>query len=86
MTIKAPCQGRQGIGKYCQNTGTTPGVLYGQVVNFLILNIKDIGIFAAKFSNFSLELNVSAKSHLPNLAQRKVVVRQEKHREFEQII
>ena len=39
----------QGIWKYCQNTVN----LYAQVVNSMILNIHDIAIFAAEFSNLS---------------------------------
>ena len=37
-----------GNWKICQNTGN----LFGQAVNFLILTIQDIVIFAAKLLNF----------------------------------
>ena len=42
-------------GKYrefCQNTGETQGILLAQVVNVLILKVKDIAIVAAKKSFF----------------------------------
>ena len=32
----------QGIWKFCQNTGKTQGIWFGQVVNSLILKVKDI--------------------------------------------
>ena len=40
----------QGIWKFCQNTGKTQGICFAQVVNSLILNSKDILIFATKIS------------------------------------
>ena len=54
----------QGIWKFCQNTGKTQGILFAQLVNFLILKVKDIAIFAAKFYIFFQKLDRSAKSVL----------------------
>ena len=56
---KNPCQGKhrefgnvvktQGKNReFCLNTGRTQGILLVQVVNTLILKVKDIAIFAAK--------------------------------------
>ena len=42
----------QGIWKFCQNTGKTQGIWFAQVVNSLILKVKDISIFAAKNFQF----------------------------------
>ena len=44
------------------NTGKTQGILLAQVVNVLILNVKDIVIVAAKKSIFFQKLDRSAKS------------------------
>ena len=38
--------------EFCLNTGKTQGILLAQVVNVLILKVKDIAIVAAKKSNF----------------------------------
>ena len=38
----------QGIWKFCQSTGKTQGMVFAQVVNALILKVKDIAISAAK--------------------------------------
>ena len=38
--------------EFCLNTGKTQGILFAQVVNVLILKVKDISIFAAKIPNF----------------------------------
>ena len=54
----------QGIWKVCQNTGKTQGIWFAQVVNSLILKVKDISIFAARISNFVSNLDKSAKSFL----------------------
>ena len=54
----------QGIWKVCQNTGKKQGIWFGQVVNSLILKVKDIAIFAAKISNFFQKLDRSDKSVL----------------------
>ena len=54
-------QGKQGKWptKFCQgkhrefgNFAKTQGILFAEVVNFLILKVKDIAIFAAKFFIF----------------------------------
>ena len=42
----------QGIWKFCQNTGKTQGIWFAEVINSLILKVKDISIYAAKVSNF----------------------------------
>ena len=42
----------QGIWKVCQNTGKTRGIWLAQVVNSLILKVKNISIFATKISIF----------------------------------
>ena len=38
--------------EFCLNTGKTQGILLAQVVNVLILKVKDIAIVAAKKSIF----------------------------------
>ena len=110
MVKKNPCQGkhrefgnfvkRQGIlskyREFCQNTGKTQGILLAQVVNALILKVKDIAIFAAKKINFfsrswiglpSQFCVCNTNSHkLCKLAQGKFAVGQGKHREFENTI
>ena len=49
MTTKNSLSGKtQGIWKFCQNTGKTQGLWFSQVVNSLILKVKDIFIFAAE--------------------------------------
>ena len=48
----------------CLNTGKTQGILLAQVVNVLILKVKDIAIVAAKKSLFFQKLDRSAKSVL----------------------
>ena len=52
---KNPCQG---------NFAKTQGIWFSQVVNSLILNVKDISIFATRISNFVSNLDKSAKSFL----------------------
>ena len=54
----------QGILKLCQNTGKRQGIWFAQVVNSLILKVKDISIFAVKISPKKLKLDKSAKSVL----------------------
>ena len=54
----------QGIWKFCQNTGKTQGILFGQVAYSLILKVKNIAIFAAKISIFFQKLNRPGKSVL----------------------
>ena len=41
------------IWEFCQKTGKTQGILFDLVVNSLMLNVKDIEIFAVKMSNVS---------------------------------
>ena len=65
MTTKKSLSGKtQGIWKFCQNTGKTQGILFGQVVNSLILKVLDIAIFATKISIFFPKLDRSGKSVL----------------------
>ena len=73
----------------------TRGFFFAQVVNALILKIKDIAIFAAKKTKTFQKLDRSAKSvlfmycnshKLCKLAQGKFAVGQGKHREFENTI
>ena len=45
------------IWKFCQNTGN----LFAQVVNALVLKVKDIVIFAVKISIFSKKPDMCAK-------------------------
>ena len=47
---------------FFQNAGETQGILFGQVVNFLILDIDNIAKLVIFSVTFSLKLNVSAKS------------------------
>ena len=50
----------EGIWKFCQNTGN----LVGSIVNYLILKVKDILVFAMDISKFCLKLDKSAQSVL----------------------
>ena len=51
--------------EFGQNTGKTQGILFAQVVNTLIVKVKDIAIFAAKKVHFLSEAGYrSAKSVL----------------------
>ena len=72
------------------NFAKTQGILFAQVENFLILQVKDIVIFAAKISIFSRswiglpsQFCVCNSHKLCKLAQGRFVVGQGKHREFE---
>ena len=47
----------QGIWKFGQNTGKTRGIWFAQVVNPLVLKVKDISKFAMKNSNILLKLD-----------------------------
>ena len=75
--------------KICQNTGKTQGILLAQVVNALILKVKDIAIFAAKKIPFFSRSWIGLPSQfcvcnsykLCKLAQGKSAVGQGKHRE-----
>ena len=46
------------------NFAKTQGILFAQVVNFLILKVKDVAVFAAKIFIFFQKLDRSAKSVL----------------------
>ena len=48
---KNPCQGKH---REFGNFAKTQGIWFAQVVNSLILKVKDISIFAAKIHNFFL--------------------------------
>ena len=62
---KNPCQGKhREFGNFCQNIGKTQGILLAQVINAMILKVKDIAIFAAKKSIFFQKLDRSANSVL----------------------
>ena len=50
--------------EFCLNIGKTQGILLAQVVNVLILKVKDIAIVAAKKILFFQKLNRHAKSIL----------------------
>ena len=52
----------QQIWKFCQNIGKMQEIWFAQVVNSLILKVKDISIFVAKISTIFLKLDKSAKS------------------------
>ena len=58
---KNACQGEYSqFGNYTK----TPGIWFAQVVNSLILKLKDIAMFAAKIPKTFLGLNKSATSVL----------------------
>ena len=61
MVTKIPCQGKHREFGYFAKT---QGIWFAQVVNSLILKVKDISIFAAKISKKKLKLDKSAKSVL----------------------
>ena len=54
MAKKIPCQGKH---RESGNFAKTQGIWFAQVVNSLILKVKDVLIFAAKISIFSEELD-----------------------------
>ena len=56
-----PCQGKH---REFGNFAKTQGILFAQVVNSLILKVKDIAIFAAKISIFFQKLDRSGNSVL----------------------
>ena len=75
MAKENPCEGKhrefgfffktQGKRReFCLNTGKTQGILLPQVVNVLILKVKDIAIVAMKKIIFFQKLDRSAKSVL----------------------
>ena len=61
MAQQIPCQGKH---REFGNFAKTQGILFAQVVNSLILKVKDILIFGAKILNFFKKLDKSAKSLL----------------------
>ena len=105
MAQKIPCLGKlkefgnivktqEKPSEFCRNTGKTQGILLAQVVNVLILKVKDVAIVAAKKNPFSPRSWIGLPSQfcvcnthkLCKLAQGKFAVRQGKHREFENTI
>ena len=63
MKKKIPCQGKhREFGNFAKTQGNH--ILFGQVVNSLILKVKDIAIFATKISIFFPKLDRSGKSVL----------------------
>ena len=84
------------LSKHRENTGNfvkTQGISLAQVVNVLILKVKDIAIIAANKSFFSRswiclpsQFCVCNSHKLCNLAQGKFAVGQGKHREIENTI
>ena len=87
MAKKNPCQGKH---REFGNFAKTQGIWFAQVVNSLILKVKDISVFAAKVSIFLriwIRQFCVCNSHKSRkLAQGKFTVRQGKHREFENAI
>ena len=91
MTKKNPCQGKH---REFGNFAKTQGSLFAQVVNSLILKVKDTAIFAAKISIFFPRSWIGLPSQfclcnihkLCKLAQGKLAIGQGKHREFENTI
>ena len=53
MAKRNPCQGKH---REFGNFAKTQGILFAQVVNYLILKVKDTAIFAAKSSIFIPEV------------------------------
>ena len=90
MAKKIPCQGKH--REFCLNTGKTQGILLAQVVNVLILKVKDIAIvatqkkFSRSWTGLPTQFCVCNTHKLCKLAQGKFAVRQGKHREFENTI
>ena len=77
----------QEIWKFGQNTGKTQEILFAQVVNSLILKVKDIAIFAMKVSILSRSLIglpsqfcVCNSHKLCKLAQGEIALGQRKNR------
>ena len=56
--------GKKGKHREIGNFAKTQGIWFAQVVNSLILKVKDITIFATRISNFFSNLDKSAKSFL----------------------
>ena len=85
MVKKIPGQGKH---REFGNFAKTQGICFAQIVNSLILKVKDIFIFAAKIPPFFLKLDMSTNQFCVcnthksrKLAQRKFAVRQGKNRE-----
>ena len=78
--------------EFCLNKGKTQGILLAQIVNVLILNVKDIAIFAAKKIHFFSRSWIGLPSQFCVCNTHKVsklgkfVVGQGKHKEFENTI
>ena len=53
---------RSEVHRQLGNFAKTQGIWFAQVVNSLILKVKDISIFASKISKNVLRLDKSAKS------------------------
>ena len=49
-TKKNPCQGKK--HREFGNLAKSQGILFAQLVNSLILKVKEISVFAANFLNF----------------------------------
>ena len=89
MAKKIPCQGKHREFENLENLAKTPGILFAQAVNSLILKVKDTAIFAAKISIFfsrSLiglpsQICVCNSHKLCKLAEEKFAVGQGKIRE-----
>ena len=81
-------------GKFSQNTGQTQGIWFAQVVNSLILKLRDInfGHLPRKFPIFfswirlPIQVCVCNSNKSRKFAQGKFAVAQEKHREIENAI
>ena len=54
MAQKIPCHGKH---REFGNFSKTQGIWFAQVVNSLILKVKDISIFSAKIPKFLLKLD-----------------------------
>ena len=87
MVQKIPCWGKH---REFGNFAKTQGIWFAQVVNSLILKVKDISIFAAKIPNSLLiwiclpsQFGVCNSHKSRKLAKGQFSVRQGKHREFE---
>ena len=87
MAQQIPCQGKH---REFGNFAKTQGILFAQVVNSLILKVKDIFIFGTKILNLKKNwISLPSQfcvcnSHKPRkLAQEIFAVGQGKQREFE---
>ena len=64
MDKKNPCQGKH---REFGNFAKTQGILFAQVVNSLILKVKDTAIFAAKVSFVYVIVTNDVNWHRENL-------------------